>query len=96
MNRYKLAAAGILAGLLLGSGCGMLGIGQGKKLTHGPQVGHMVFFTLKDNSIYEKQKLVRDCYAYLRNQPGPPGGRSRTPASSGRGICSRPGPGAAS
>lgn len=60
--------AGVLVLLLLAGGCQM--IGQDKKLTRPDQVGHMVYFTLHDNSIYEKQKLIRDAYAYLRNQPG--------------------------
>ena len=68
MRQGNLWAAGALAVLLLGGGCAL--VGQDKKLTHPDQVGHMVFFSLNDNSIYEKQKLVRDCYAYLRNLPG--------------------------
>lgn len=70
MNRRMLTAIGLLAALLLAGGCEMISLGQGKKLTPGPKYGHMVFFTLHDNSVYEKQKLVRDCYAYLRNSPG--------------------------
>ena len=36
----------------------------------GPQFSHAVYFTLKNNSILQKQKLVRDCYAYLRGHEG--------------------------
>ena len=69
MNRYKMIVTGVLAGLLLvAAGCGMFG--RKKKLTFGPQIGHMVFFTLQDNSVYAKQQLVRDCSAYLRKHAG--------------------------
>jgi hypothetical protein len=34
------------------------------------QVGHMVFFALKDNSKGEKQKLVDACKKYLTKHPG--------------------------
>lgn len=70
MNRRRWITAGLLAGLLLAGGCGRLGLGSGKKLTQGPKYAHMVFFTLHNNTVYEKQKLVRDCYAYLRSHPG--------------------------
>lgn len=68
MTWGTIRTAGVLALLLSAGGCRIMG--QDKKLTRPDQVGHMVFFTLHDNSIYEKQKLVRDAYAYLRNQPG--------------------------
>ena len=68
MNSRKEVLVGLLAGLLVVCGCGMFG--SNKKLTGGPRFGHMVFFTLHDNSIYAKQQLVRDCYAYLRSHKG--------------------------
>jgi hypothetical protein len=39
----------------------------GKK---GPMIGHMVFFTLKDNSPAAKEKLVAACKKYLSKHPG--------------------------
>ncbi|HOL89344.1 MAG TPA: Dabb family protein [Anaerohalosphaeraceae bacterium] len=59
---------GVLSALLLAAGCEM--VGQPKKLTAGPQVAHCVFFTLHNNSIYAKQQLVRDAYAWLRSHEG--------------------------
>jgi len=35
-----------------------------------PQIGHMVFFQLKDNTPAEKQKLVAACQKYLKNHDG--------------------------
>ena len=35
-----------------------------------PQLGHMVFFTLKDKSPEAKQKLVTACKKYLSKHPG--------------------------
>jgi len=60
--------ASAAAVLVLAAGCEMLG--TPKKLTSGPQVAHIVFFTLKDNSLYAKQQLIRDAYASLRNHEG--------------------------
>ncbi len=57
-----------IAAVLLGAGCQM--VGQSKKLTGGPQVAHLVFFTLQDNSIYARQQLIRDAYAWLRGHKG--------------------------
>lgn len=36
----------------------------------GKQLGHMVFFALKDNSSAEKGKLVAACKKYLTGHPG--------------------------
>lgn len=60
--------AAAAAVLVLAGGCEM--VGSPKKLTSGPQVAHMVFFTLKDNSLYAKQQLIRDAYASLRHHKG--------------------------
>jgi hypothetical protein len=65
MIRKTLLCASVV---LLGAGCEM--IGQPKKLTAGPQVAHLVFFTLNDNSLYARQQLIRDAYASLRNHEG--------------------------
>lgn len=54
--------------VMLGSGCEMMG--QPKKLAGGPQVAHLVFFTLNDNSLYARQQLIRDAYAHLRRHEG--------------------------
>ncbi len=35
-----------------------------------PQLAHMVFFTLKDESLEAKQKLVEACKKYLSKHPG--------------------------
>lgn len=35
-----------------------------------PQVGHMVYFTLKDNSEAAKQQFVQACKKYLSGHPG--------------------------
>ncbi|HVK16942.1 MAG TPA: Dabb family protein [Fimbriiglobus sp.] len=35
-----------------------------------PQIGHMVFFKLKDATPENKQKLVADCEKYLRDHEG--------------------------
>ena len=34
------------------------------------QFSHAVFFTLEDKDIYKQEKLIKDCYAYLRNHRG--------------------------
>jgi hypothetical protein len=39
-------------------------------LQGGPQIGHMVFFTLKDSTPENKKKLVAACEKYLRNHDG--------------------------
>jgi hypothetical protein len=39
----------------------------GKK---GPMIGHMVYFSLKDNSPAAKEKLVAACKKYLSKHPG--------------------------
>jgi hypothetical protein len=36
----------------------------------GPQIGHMVFFTLKDATPENKKKLVAACEKYLRDHDG--------------------------
>ena len=34
------------------------------------QISHIVFFTLKDNSVAKQQELVAACEKYLKPQPG--------------------------
>ena len=36
----------------------------------GPMLAHMVYFSLKDNSAANKQKLVEACKKHLTNHPG--------------------------
>lgn len=36
----------------------------------GPQLAHNVYFALNDSSKAAKEKLVTDCYRYLRHHPG--------------------------
>ncbi|MFO0968618.1 MAG: Dabb family protein [Gemmataceae bacterium] len=42
----------------------------GEKKTHAAKIGHMVYFTLKDNSAAEKGKLVDACKKYLTKHHG--------------------------
>jgi plasmid maintenance system killer protein len=35
-----------------------------------PTLAHNVYFTLNDNSQAAREKLVADCYKYLRDHPG--------------------------
>jgi plasmid maintenance system killer protein len=36
----------------------------------GPALAHNVYFALRDDSPAARDKLVADCYAYLRDHPG--------------------------
>ena len=50
---------------------GMVQSGEGQAVKkEGPQLAHMVFFSLKDNSPAEVQKLVDACNKYLTKHEG--------------------------
>ena len=41
-----------------------------RRQAEGPALAHNVYFILNDNSQAARQKLVADCYKYLRDHPG--------------------------
>lgn len=41
-----------------------------RRPAQGPALAHNVYFTLNDNSPAAREKLVADCYEYLRDHPG--------------------------
>ena len=57
----------LLAAIMALSGCGGQWAGKRAK---GRTLAHDVYFTLNDNSQPARDKLVADCYKYLRNHPG--------------------------
>jgi hypothetical protein len=57
-------AVAVVVGLWLGVRA------QAKLSLEGPMIGHMVYFTLKDNSAGSKKKLVDACKKYLGNHEG--------------------------
>lgn len=50
----------------------MCGCGQrlARRQAKTPALAHNVYFTLNDNSQAAREKLVADCYKYLRDHPG--------------------------
>lgn len=42
----------------------------GKTMTQEPMLAHSVFFTLNDNSAGQKERLLEECYTYLKDHPG--------------------------
>jgi hypothetical protein len=41
-----------------------------RRSAKGPALAHNVYFVLNDNSQAAREKLVADCYKYLRDHPG--------------------------
>lgn len=39
-------------------------------MTQEPMLSHSVFFTLNDNSAPQKERLLEECYTYLKDHPG--------------------------
>jgi Stress responsive A/B Barrel Domain len=64
----NLLTCGLLAGLVFALSLSMAA--PADKADDGPKVVHNVFFSLKDNSIEAKKKLVDSCKGYLAKQPG--------------------------
>lgn len=48
----------------------VLGLTAGSVQAEDPQIGHMVYFTLKDSSPAAQQKLVDACKKYLKDHEG--------------------------
>jgi len=68
----RLVAGLVVLGLAVGVSVthGVLTAQDTKAKAAGPQIGHMVFFQLKDNSGEAKKKLVAACKKYLSDHPG--------------------------
>jgi hypothetical protein len=69
---FKTRSLSIVGGLLVVgviSLAGALAAGAGR-VTADPQLGHMVYFKLKDNSSANRAKLLAACRLYLTGHPG--------------------------
>jgi hypothetical protein len=65
----KLIVVAVVA--LLGLGVGVMAMGRANEPgAKGPMIGHMVYFSLKDNTPEAKAKLVAACKKYLSKHPG--------------------------
>lgn len=65
--RNTFVVVGLLATMAVVAGSS-LGIGATK--VEGPQLAHMVYFKLKDNSPASRAKLTAACKLFLSNHPG--------------------------
>jgi hypothetical protein len=60
-----LVGIGLAVGFLFGRG-----FGTAEEKKGGPQIGHMVYFQLKESNGENKRKLVEACKKYLSGHPG--------------------------
>jgi hypothetical protein len=65
MRRVMIATFGVVLILVLG-----FAMAADAEKTKGPQIGHMVFFKLKDGSAANRQALVDACNKYLSGHDG--------------------------
>lgn len=63
----RICAVLLVAAVVALSGCGER---LARRQVKGPALMHNVYFTLNDNSQAARDRLVADCYKYLRNHPG--------------------------
>jgi hypothetical protein len=62
---YRIVTLGLFAATLAAAGTG-----RAADKEREPMIGHMVYFTLTDNSPEKVQELVAACDKYLTNHPG--------------------------
>jgi len=70
LTRKRIAAVAAIAGL---ASLFALDLRPGRaadERTDGPMLAHMVFFTLKDSTPQNREKLVAACKKYLTDHPG--------------------------